>query len=79
MKIEPDTSRDIFFNNDFIFGIINNADTLTNNKIINNNIEKEENNNHENISNDNNYEDSNLPYITFLSFINKNNFISNDN
>ena len=79
MKIEPDTNRDIFFNNDFIFGIINNADTLTNNKNINNNIEKEENNNDESISYDNNYEDSNLPYITFLSFINKNNFISNDN
>ena len=69
MRIEPDTSRDILFNNDFIFGIIDNIEILINknqeekNKDMNN--EKEENN------------DNNLPYIIFLSYINKENFITN--
>ncbi len=35
--IEPDTSRDILFNNDFIFGLINNADILIDENKKNNN------------------------------------------
>ena len=69
MKIEPDTSRDILFNSDFIFGIVNNSNlgTKKENKEVNN-----EENNEIKKSNDN---DS--PYIIFLSYINKNDFITN--
>ena len=65
MKIEPDISRDILLSNDFIFGIVNNS-----------NLGNEKDNNEE----DNeikNIKDSDLPYIIFLSYINKNNFITN--
>ena len=70
VKIVPDTSRDILFNDDFILGIINNSGYLINeNK--NEDIKKSLNNNE---NKENNNED-NLPYIIFLSFIYKSNFI----
>jgi hypothetical protein len=73
MKIEPDYNKDIILDNDFIFGIINNADLLTKNIILNINNEEGENNNNKKI------EDSNMPYIAFMSFITKSNFIGDNN
>ena len=80
MKIEPDYNRDIIFDNDFIFGIINNTEILTkniNNIFINNNEDNEDEK--ENNNNDVIIDDNNMPYITFMSFINKSNFIGDDN
>ena len=62
VKIEPDTSRDILFNDDFIIGLINNSGILVDENKSNNNNDNKKNNN-----------DS--PYIAFLSYIYKNNFI----
>ena len=64
MKIEPDTSRDILFSNDFIFGIVNNSNLATEK-------ENKKNNNEE----DDEINNNDLPYIIFLSYINQNNFI----
>ena len=70
VKIVPDTSRDILFNDDFILGIINNTGNSIDEN-INENIKKSLNNN----ENEENSNDENLPYIIFLSFIYKSNFI----
>ena len=61
-KIEPDFNMDILFDDDFIFGIINNTDILSE-KLLG---EKDKNNKKK-------YE----PYAIFLSYIKKKNFIIN--
>ena len=71
MKIEPDTSRDILFNSDFIFGIVNNSNLGF--KKEKKKVNDEENNEIKKSK------DSDLPNIIFLSYINKNNFITNVN
>ncbi len=71
VKIEPDISRDILFDDDFIFGVINNV-RIINDKIKNN---KEKNLNNENKGNNNGDE---FPYIVFLlikSFMEKENLL----
>ena len=64
--IKPDLSRDIFIENDFIFGLIINAEILED-KIsdINEKDDLEEKNKNE-------------PYVIFCCCVNRNNFISNN-
>ena len=71
VKIEPDTSRDILFDNDFILGLINNAQILIDDNKNNKKNQEEINNNENN--------DEELPYIVFLSYIYKYNFMTKDN
>ena len=68
VKVEPDKSRDILFDDDFIFGIINNA------RIFN---DENKNNKEKILNNDNkgNKYGDKCPSIVFLSYIYKNNFI----
>ena len=59
VKIIPDTSRDILFSDDFIMGLINNCAVLID----------------ENKYNNSNNKENDMPYIIFLSYVYKNNFI----
>ena len=81
MKITPDINRDFIINNDFIFGIINNAEIL--NKKILEKDKKEENktgDDNDNISEEieGDIDNKDEPYVIFLSVINKNDFIINN-
>ena len=76
MKIEPDLDRDFILDNDFIFGIINNAEIL-NEKFYKKNI-MNENIDEESISEDIEGElniNINEPYIIFMSYVKKSDFI----
>ena len=84
IKIEPDLNRDFILDTDFIFGIINNADILNkklfeqsnNDKIL---INSEEENISEEIEgNVDVKENKNDPYVIFLSYVKKSNFIINN-
>ena len=63
-KISPDLTNDIIFDNDFIFGIVNNTEIL-NEKILEKNS---------GIISDNRKDE---PYVIFLSLIKRNDFIVN--
>ena len=68
MIILPDLSKDIFIDNDFIFGIINNSDSLNEKD-----FENSDNNEEDKIINN-----KDEPYIIFLNYIKKADFIHND-
>ena len=81
MKIEPDLDRDFILDDDFIFGIINNAEILKVKFEEKNNIE-EEKKDEESISEEIEGEGEedlnkfkNEPYIIFLSYVKKSDFI----
>ena len=77
MKIEPDIDRDFILDNDFIFGIINNAETLKEKSLGKNSI-NENNNEDDSISEEIEGEsnnNTNEPYIIFLSSVKKSDFI----
>ena len=65
-QVKPDTKTDIILKNDFCLGIVNNIEDFIN-KDKN---EKEDKNENE----ENNNED--FPYIIFLSYVDKNDFIT---
>ena len=76
MKIKPDLDRDFILDNDFIFGIINNAEILNEKFSENNNMN--ENIDEESISEDIEGElNINIkePYIIFMSYVKKSDFI----
>ena len=75
IKIEPELSKDIILDNDFIFGIINNTGILS--EKIFGKVKKKENNDEDNISEDIEGEEENKeqPYVIFLSYVKKNDFI----
>ena len=85
IKIEPDLNRDFILDTDFIFGIINNAEILNKKLFEQNNKNKILNNSEiENISeeiegNVDIKENKNEPYVIFLSYVKKSNFIINNN
>ena len=80
MKIEPDIDRDFILDNDFIFGIINNAETLKEKSLGKNSI-NENNNEDDSISEEIEGEsnnNTNEPYIIFLSSVKKSDFITDN-
>ena len=80
IKIEPELNRDFILEDDFIFGIINNAEILKEKILEKNKKEEYKENDDDNIDEEIEREDFNKdePYILFLSYVKKSDFIVNN-
>ena len=80
IKIEPELNKDFVLDNDFIFGIINNAEILKEKFLDKNKKDEYGGNEDDNIDEEIEGEDFNKdePYIIFLSHVKKSDFIINN-
>ena len=80
IKIEPELNRDFILEDDFIFGIINNAEILKEKILEKNKKEEYKENDDDNIDEEIEREGFNKdePYILFLSYVKKSDFIVNN-
>ena len=74
LRMEPDETKDIIFDNDFICGLINNSKNIFEMNFTNG----DKTDKSDESSTEKNINDINMPYIVFMSFIHKNNFIKSN-